>query len=349
MPAKFPPPEMKLLLLYDYSGQWTDIEKDEVAVAHARLVEALSPFSFSIELFPVVDKNFSQRLTCYDPQKFLLFNWCDGIPGLHHSEYVVVRQIEQMGFVFTGSSSATLSLSYDKSMVKEILDRNYIPTPRWQLFRSMEPIYWNQFPAIVKPSFGHCSEWLTPESVVMNYQELQARISFIVEGIGQSAIVEDFIDGREFHVSMWGNGRVSMLPPVEMDFPAFSNVNHRLCTYDAKFVPGSAQYEGIRSILPSSLSESELAKLKSVCMSAYKTIMCRDYGRIDVRLRDGVFYVLDVNPNPDISEDASMASAAIHAGYTHGEMAVHLIKLACKRHPVFGKKFPHQDRIRPFI
>jgi D-alanine-D-alanine ligase len=73
-------------------------------------------------------------------------------------------------------------------------------------------------------------------------------------------------------------------------------------------------------------------------MAAYKAIGCRDYGRIDLRLRGGVFYVLDINPNPDISEDASMASAAEHAGYTHGEMAEYLIKLASKRHPVFGKK-----------
>jgi D-alanine-D-alanine ligase len=95
-------------------------------------------------------------------------------------------------------------------------------------------------------------------------------------------------------------------------------------------------------VLPSCLSETELAQLESVCMSAYRAIGCRDYGRIDVRLRDGVFYVLDINPNPDISEDASMASAAEHAGYSHGEMAERLINLASRRHPVFGQT-SHQD------
>jgi D-alanine-D-alanine ligase len=118
-------------------------------------------------------------------------------------------------------------------------------------------------------------------------------------------------------------------------------VHDRLCTYDAKFSPGSAHYEGIHTVIPSSLSEVELAQLEAVCMSAYRAIGCRDYGRIDVRLRDGVFYVLDINPNPDISEDASMASAAGHAGYSHGEMAERLINLASRRHPVFGKGAHH--------
>jgi D-alanine-D-alanine ligase len=159
-----------------------------------------------------------------------------------------------------------------------------------------------------------------------------------VDEVGQPAIVEDFIDGREFHVSMWGNGRVSMLPPAEMDFSAFSDVHDRLCTYDAKFIPGSVHYENINTVVPSTLKDAELAELERVCMAAYKAIGCRDYGRIDIRLRDGVFYVLDINPNPDISEDASMASAAEHAGYSHKDMATYLVKLAARRHPVFGKK-----------
>jgi D-alanine-D-alanine ligase len=156
--------------------------------------------------------------------------------------------------------------------------------------------------------------------------------------VGVNALVEDFIDGREFHVSLWGNGRVEMLPPAEMDFSAFSDVHDRICTYEAKFQPGSVHYETISTVIPTTLSEVELAELERISLKAYKSIGCRDYGRIDVRLRDGVFYVLDINPNPDISEDASMASAAEHAGYTHGDMARYLISLASRRHPVFGRK-----------
>lgn len=337
MADNFPPPVKHVLLLYDLNPQWTTKEREEVGKAHSRLSDTLASAGFSIDLLPVVDHRFPEWLQSYDTGECILFNWCDGIPGLRHSEWLVVRQLEQMGFVFTGSSSATLALSYDKRRVKEILNRNGVPTPRWHLYHSAQPNGWREFPAIVKPAVGHCSEWLTSESVAMNAKELRDRVSYLVNEVGLPALVEDFIDGREFHVSLWGNGRVRMLPPAEMDFTAFTDVHDRLCTYDAKFIPGSVHYENIHTVIPSHLTEAEHAELERVSMAAYKAIGCRDYGRIDLRLRDGVFYVLDVNPNPDISEDASMASAAEHAGYSHGDMASYLLQLAAKRHPASRK------------
>jgi len=336
--ANFPPEKMNVLLLFDLNPEWTNAEKEEVAQAHSRLSGALLSSGFCIDFLPVVDQYFPERLRAYDSRECVLFNWCEGIPGLHHSEYLVVRHLEQLGFVFTGSGSATLALSYDKHRVKQILDRKGVPTPHWKLYTSSEANGWHQFPAIVKPAIGHCSEWLTSESVAMNPKELNDRIAYLVDEVGLPALVEDFIDGREFHVSLWGNGRVEMLPPAEMDFSAFSDVHDRLCTYDAKFIPGSVHYENIRTVLPSALNTGELAELERVCMAAYRAIGCRDYGRIDVRMRDGKFHVLDINPNPDISEDASMASAAEHAGLSHSDMATFLVSLAAKRHPVFGKQ-----------
>jgi D-alanine-D-alanine ligase len=329
--------EMNVLLLFDIDPDWTQSERDEISSAHRRLLAALSAAGYCIDLLPVVDSSLSRELGTFNSRDHVVFNWCDGLPGLKNSEWMVVRQLEQMGFVFTGSSSAVLALSYDKHHVKRIMEAAGIPSPRWRVYNAAQAGDWQQFPAIVKPAFGHCSEWLTSESVAMTEKELNDRIAYLVNQAGLPALVEDFIDGREFHVSLWGNGRVEMLPPAEMDFSAFSDVHDRLCTYDAKFIPGSAHYENIRTVLPAQLSGTELDELERVCRAAYRAIGCRDYGRIDLRLRDGVFYVLDINPNPDISEDASMASAAELAGYSHGDMASWLIQLAARRHPVFGR------------
>jgi D-alanine-D-alanine ligase-like ATP-grasp enzyme len=111
---------MNVVLLYDFDPQWTPGEKDEIAAAHQRLTESLSSAGFSVDLIPVVDPCFPEQLSSYDSRQCVLFNWCDGIPGLRHSEYMVVRQLEQLGFVFTGSGSDTLFLSYDKLRVKKI-------------------------------------------------------------------------------------------------------------------------------------------------------------------------------------------------------------------------------------
>jgi D-alanine-D-alanine ligase len=119
---------------------------------------------------------------------------------------------------------------------------------------------------------------------------------------------------------------------VELAFSSFPDVRDRLCTYDSKFAPGSLHYQQIETLLPAPLREEARRRLCETAAAAYSAIGCRDYGRIDLRLRDGLFYVLDVNPNPDICADASMACAAEFAGYSYGAFGSFLVALAASRH-----------------
>jgi D-alanine-D-alanine ligase len=192
---------------------------------------------------------------------------------------------------------------------------------------------------MVKPAQEHCSLGVTTAAVVRDAGELRARIACILDAFRQPALVEDFIDGREFHVSLWGNAEVRMLPVAEMDFSRFDDVRDRLCTYESKHHPGSWHYEGIQTLLPAPLTEGEQDLLYRTAQPAYRAYRCRDFARLDIRLRDGVFYILDINPNPDISSDASMACAAETAGFSFGAMGSHLIRLAAARHSVFGCRF----------
>ena len=172
----------------------------------------------------------------------------------------------------------------------------------------------------------------------MDLHALRGRIAFVTESYRQPALVEEFIDGREFRVTLWGNEDVEMLPPVEMEFSAFSDLRERLCSWDAKFTPGSRHYTEIRTVAPAPLSTEELRLLEEVSRAAYRAMGIRDYARFDFRLREGVFYLLDPNPNPDISADASLALTAELAGHSYGQMGSRLVRLAAARHPVFGKQ-----------
>jgi len=129
-----------------------------------------------------------------------------------------------------------------------------------------------------------------------------------------------------------------MLPPVEMEFSFFRDVQDHICSYEAKFVPESVYYQKIQTVLPAPLSEEQLQNIEQICQAAYVSSKCRDYARIDLRIKDDMFYVLDVNPNADISMDASTASAAEFVGYTYGEFGSRLIRLAAQRHPTWGKR-----------
>jgi D-alanine-D-alanine ligase len=329
--------KVPVILLYSVDPDWTQVEKDEVIHLTKQLADALVDMGHPMVLVPIENDDIVGRLDCFDPAGHIVFNWCEGLPGIEQSEWLVAKKLEMLGFTFTGADSETLALAYDKYRVKVLLDQSHIPTPAWRVFNSPEPCDWKMFPAIVKPINEHCSMGITRDSVALNQAELKKRISFVLDQYSQPALVEDFIDGREFHVSVWGNENLTVLPPAEMDFSFFGDAKDRLCNYDAKFIPGSEHYEKIETLLPAPLTSDETEALEQVCKNAYMALGCRDYARMDIRLRNNIFYVLDVNPNADISIDASMACAAEVAGISYGQMGSRIVSMAVRRHSVFGK------------
>jgi D-alanine-D-alanine ligase len=333
------PSEIPVLLLYNLDPKWSTREQAEALDATSQLDKALRIAGFPTTLVQVTNSDLDSVLSSYDPLEYIVFNWCESLPGVHHSEWLVAEYLEQHGFTFTGAGSATLASAYDKRHVKRLLDEAGILTPTWELYDKGCPINWRRFPAIIKPSREHCSEGIHPDSVVMTETRLKSRIRYIIRRFQHPALVEDFIDGRELHVSLWGNRDIDVLPPAEMEFPSLKDVHYRLCTYESKFVSESEQYKSINTLLPAPLSECELRELEQVCRTAYVLMGCRDYARIDMRMKDGLFYILDINPNADICPDTSTISAAELAGYTYADFLKRLVLLAAERHPRWESEF----------
>lgn len=209
-----------------------------------------------------------------------------------------------------------LSLSWDKAAVKTALVDIALPTPYGRVVDTDAVEDWDRFPAIVKPAFEDCGLGIDTNAVVLDAKELGDRVAHICETFAQPALVEEFIDGREFHVTLWGNVRMHMLPAAEMDFSAFTDVRDRLCTFDSKFTPGSRHYEGVKLRIPATLDTGEHSALQRTSEAAYRQLGCRDFARLELRLRDDKFYVLDVNPNADISPDTK--PGLCHRSRRHG-------------------------------
>lgn len=331
--------KISVLLLFDLDPNWSSTEQEEALRITSDLEKALSSLGYTLKLAPVTSTDLDSVLSKHDPLENLVFNWCESLPGARHSEWLVAKYLEKSGFTFSGAGSAALRLAQDKGRLKQRLDKAGIFTPRWQKFNRNSSINWNNFPAIVKPSTEHCSEGIDRNSVCDTERELIERVHYIFEKFRQPAIVEDFIDGRELHVSLWGNGDgVDMLPPAEMEFSLFTDQHDRLCSYEAKFVPESVQYQNIKTVLPASLTESELTDIEQACKSAYSIAGCRDYARIDLRIKDGFCYILDVNPNSDISQDTSTVASAELTGYSYGKFAERIVGLSWARHPSYKRQ-----------
>ena len=338
-----------VLLMHNVDNCWEPSEIKTSLDSVDCLQRALQEQGHPVSVVTVDHEDLPSLLESFDPAKWVVFNWCEEIPGLPRSDWQVVQILESMNFTYTGSPAHVLERSWDKAGAKRLMDRNGVPTPRWAVCSAAEPAGWNCFPAIVKPAYEHCSVGINSDAVVLNRSQLLQRIKYVENTYCQPALIEDFIDGREYHITLWGNGVVNMLPPAEMDFSAFGDVCERLCSYDSKFTPGSDPYERIELKVPAQLDAGQLDLLHSTAAHAYQVFNCRDYARIDLRMRDGIFYVLDVNPNADLSADTSMIYAAEAAGLNYGQVASRLVHIAAKRHSIFSKGLELETQPGPLV
>jgi D-alanine-D-alanine ligase len=315
---------------------WTEKDQKDVLELVQALKAALEEIGYPVIPLMLENSNINGLFSDYSPSDYIVFNWCEGIPGIPHSFGKAAAVLEELGYAYTGSTAKTLDLNDDKRKVKDILFRNHVSTPAWQIYENGSNIStWNKYPAIVKPAFEHCSVGISPESIAGCPMELEKRAKFINQEFHQPAIIEEFIEGREFQVGVWGNGPIEVLPAVEADFSKLDDPRDHLCTMDSKDDPNSYRYQKWNMILPAPLSQNEIIQLTALCTKAYLAIGVRDYARMDVRYKDGTFYLLDVNTNPYIGPECGLIQAAKIAGYSYGEFGSRLVHFAWQRkiHP----------------
>lgn len=324
--------DLPVLLLHNIDPKWRKCDRSYAHESAEKLLQGLSDEGHPVASV-VVDRPFLESLLEeHEPEQFVVFNWCEELPGMPRSEPLVAYTLERLGYVFTGAPGDVLATAWEKPRVKRLLERQRITTPPWRVFSAPDVDGWEHYPAIVKLAYEHCSLGVGTDAVVLAPEQLRERIEQALEEYRQPVLVEEFIDGREFHVTVWGNGALRMLPPVEMTFDTFADVRERLCTFDSKFTPASRHFQEIQFELESRLSAGELALLERAVTGAFRAVGCRDYARIDVRMRDGVFYVLDVNPNADLTPETTTVSSAEAAGFSYGALASQIVNFAARRH-----------------
>lgn len=322
-----------VVLLYNQDSSWTDAEVQEAEQYVRTMAEGLARQGHPVEP-AAVRKDVAAPLEHFDPRQHVVFNWCEGLEGVPRSYNLIPPVLESLGFAYTGADAWALATTQDKAATKIILDRLHIPTPAWGTFRSASEVkHWDIFPAIVKPAAEHCSCGITNGAVVSDMDQLHKRVDMIVRTFGGEALVEDYIEGREFNVSIWGNGKPAPLPLYEIDFSDIPDPMSRIVDYDAKWNKGSFSYEHTPSRCPAQVDQDVAERIRSVAMAAYRALRLRDYGRIDMRVRDGQPYVVDVNANCDITIDGGFAKTAAVAGFDYGAMASRIVNLAARRMP----------------
>jgi D-alanine-D-alanine ligase len=160
---------------------------------------------------------------------------------------------------------------------------------------------------------------------------LMKRVVAIRDKFHDSALAEEYIEGREFYVGILGNRDPVAFPPVEMDFSGLPDGAPRVLDAKAKWAENSVEFKGTKSILPD-LPDELRAKLQKVALEAYRALRVRDYGRVDLRLTDtGDIYVIEVNASCYLEKNSEFAVAAQAAGIGYDDLIGRLVGLAVER------------------
>jgi D-alanine-D-alanine ligase len=224
-------------------------------------------------------------------------------------------------------------LSLDKVMVRRRLEAAGVPVPFGRVYTDDHSDDWTTFPAIVKPANQHSSFGVSRQSLVENSGELRRQVQWVLEEFGGPAVVEEFVDGREIHVALIGNRDVTILPAMEIDYSLFGDIHDRIYTNEAKFDKQNVPYYLTKFLCPAPLNAATRQRAEAAALAAYRLGGCRDYGRVDLRLRHGEPVVLDVNPNADLTFESDHAIGSKMLGWTYGRLAAQIVECALERWP----------------
>jgi D-alanine-D-alanine ligase len=309
----------------------SNIIREEVSAVEESLREGgFNPYVLSVDNF---SKDLIYSLIDFAPK--FVFNLCEEINGKCELEMCVAGMLELMGIPYTGSDPFALGLALNKFYVKQILRSAGIPTARgFQSFPGQKPVIPRamRFPMMVKPSRQDASLGINSHSVCHTVEQLERQVRYIHEIYEQEVLVEEFLDGREFNVSVIGDQDPEVLAVSEIDFSGLPEGEARIVSYRAKWDEESPMFSSTIPICPASIPKKLENRIKQIAIRSYQCIGCRDYARVDMRTDSrGAINVLEVNPNPDISPKAGFARAAQAAGYSYSEMILRITGAAIER------------------
>jgi len=269
----------------------------------------------------------------------LVFNLCESLGGDARHEAVLPSLFELAGVRYTGSGPLALGTALRKDRTKALLRALAVPTPRAAVsVDGSLPAELPPLPCIVKPAREDASTGIWLKSVVKTPRELAARVAEVHARYRQPVLVEEFIDGRELYVSLVGNGdALTALPMHEVDFSAMPAGAPHIVTYAGKWEPSSQEYKGTRSVR-AEVSDDVAARCAAAARAAFFALELSDYARVDLRLAaDGTPYVIDVNPNCDLSDGAGVCRAASFGGLAYPDLIERVVAAAMARYEKASK------------
>ena len=310
------------------------IDVATVLEEYTAIRDALNGVGYAAELYNMKDDIDGLIAYLRRRRPRAVFNLVEHVRDSASLEIAVAGLYELLGFPYTGAPPLTLGLCQRKGVTKQLLLANGVRTPRFHSLTgpTLRRRHGLHFPMIVKPGREDASVGVEAASVVYDQAQLHERIKVAYEEYGPPILVEEFIEGRELHIAVLGNDPPVALPILEYEFSDLPAHLPRIISYAGKWDPLQEEYHRVHTVCPAKLTRAVARRVREAALAAYRLTQCRDYARIDARLsKDGKVYLLEVNPNPDLTEDVSFMESAAAAGMSFGETLKAIVEMALAR------------------
>ncbi len=265
----------------------------------------------------------------------VIFNLVEVFNQKAYLDKNIAGLLEMLGFPYTGASAGSLFICNDKALAKKILRFHRVRVPRFHTFYHNHRVWLPRYiklPAVVKPLSEEASRGISLASVVDSEESFVERIKFIHNSMQIDAIAEEYVDGREMYVSIFGNKRLEVLPLREMKFGKMSEDEPRIATYKAKWDDKYRKKWNIKSVFVGNLANGLEEKIRDICKRSYRSLNIQSYSRFDIRITDsGMVYVIEPNANPCIAQCDEVAQSAEKIGISYNSLIQKIIFLAFQR------------------
>ncbi len=317
---------MKILVLHSDVPADAPPEDQDTLIAADAVREALDRKGYTATKAAFRSDTLAAVLELEAPDK--VFNLVEGVDGKGILASAAPRMLAQLGMPFTGASAEVLDISCDKPQSKARLRAAGVATPDWAV-----PPDWavhSKGSFIVKAALEDGSIGLDDDCVVSGAAAIKARAELCLSRFGGAWFAEEYVEGREFNLSLLGNqGNLRILPMAEMTFADWPQGKPRIVGYGAKWDEGSTGYRHtVRRFGTEKEDPALAARLRTACEQVWKLFDLTGFVRVDFRVRDGQPLVLEINPNPGIAPDAGFAAAAAEAGMTYDDLIEAIVKAA---------------------
>ncbi len=270
-----------------------------------------------------------ERLLVYPPD--FVFNFAEGHGIARSREARVPAVLEMLGIPYSGSDPLTLAATLDKDCAKRLVASVGVAVPRGRVFRPgddpdvlrSEPL---PYTAIVKPAWEGSSKGIRGKCIVDTPAELADAVEALVARQHQPVLIEEFIPGEELTVGVVGNdppevvGVLRVVPQLPTERFIYSLEVKR------------DWQRQVRYECPPRLPATHLRAVEEAALRAYRALACRDVSRVDIRLRNGVPYFLEVNPLPGLSpESGDLVILAQLSGWTYEQLIARILHAAFTR------------------